>query len=132
MVATVSFMKTGALIAGCVCLLMSCQSKEQYLTKKEFHHKTDSLTAVRFQELKLQSAEDLDRRIAIEVKPKVDSILGKTTLPPSAEKPVSSDEQTHKQDTAVTGRGLLPFSPQRKKPLDSLRTHGRKQPDIVL
>jgi len=56
-------------------LLVSCQSKEKNLTLKQVNHLSDSLTAVYYQELKAKSAEDLDRRIAIELKPIVDSIV---------------------------------------------------------
>lgn len=55
--------------------LASCQSKQEYFTKEELVKKSDSLTALRFRELQKQAAVDLDHRIAIEVKPKVDSIL---------------------------------------------------------
>ncbi|HQE11856.1 MAG TPA: hypothetical protein PLQ78_03830 [Flavipsychrobacter sp.] len=56
-------------------LLASCQSKEKNLTLQQVNHLSDSLTAVYYQELKAKSAEDLDRRIAIELKPIVDSIV---------------------------------------------------------
>lgn len=55
--------------------LASCQTKQEYFTREQLLKKSDSLTAIRFEELQKQAAEDLDHRIAIEVKPKVDSIL---------------------------------------------------------
>lgn len=55
--------------------LASCRTKQEYFTEEQLLKKSDSLTAIRFGELQKQAAEDLDHRIAIEVKPKVDSIL---------------------------------------------------------
>lgn len=60
--------------------LVSCQKKQEYLTKEQLEHKSDSLTEIRFKELEAQAAEDLDRRMAIEIKPKVDSILEKNKI----------------------------------------------------
>lgn len=63
--------------------LTSCQTKQEYITKEQLLKRSDSLTAIRFEELQQQAAEDLDHRIAIEVKPKVDSILeGATGITP--------------------------------------------------
>lgn len=45
------------------------------MTEAEFQAKTDSLTALRMEELTSQSLEELDHRIAIEVKEKTDSIV---------------------------------------------------------
>ena len=64
-----------ALFIFAVVFFGSCQTKQEYFTKEQLQKKTDSLIAIRFQELQKQAAEDLDRRISIEVKPKVDSIL---------------------------------------------------------
>lgn len=57
----------------------ACQTKQEYLTKEQLLQKSDSLTEIRFRQLKKQAEEDLQFRMAIEVKPKVDSILGQTT-----------------------------------------------------
>jgi len=60
----------------CAAFLVSCQKSTQtYLSKEQMEQRVDSLTEIRFKELEKEAAIDLDRRIPIEVKPKVDSIV---------------------------------------------------------
>lgn len=53
----------------------ACQEKQKTLTNKEIKAKADSIFATRVEYLNKQAAEDLDRRSAIEVKAKADSIV---------------------------------------------------------
>jgi two-component sensor histidine kinase len=53
----------------------SCSKEPQPLTRQEISRKIDSLTKVRIDESNEQAKRDLDHRIKIEVKVKVDSIL---------------------------------------------------------
>ena len=57
--------------------MASCSSeqKEQAISKSEFTAKVDSLVGERQGEIMQQAMDDLDRRMAIEVKPKADSIF---------------------------------------------------------
>jgi len=58
-----------------------CTKEEKGLTPQQVQHMADSLYKAKAEKLKQQAAEDLDRRISIELKPKVDSLLGKTAAP---------------------------------------------------
>jgi hypothetical protein len=53
----------------------SCNKEPEPLTKEEIKHKIDSLTAERIKESDEQAKRDLNHRMKIEVKVKVDSIL---------------------------------------------------------
>lgn len=56
--------------------LLSCRPQlKKPLTPAQIQAKTDSIVATRVDDIKKQSAEDLDRRISIEVKIKVDSLI---------------------------------------------------------
>lgn len=64
-----------------VTSLLACHKKEAPpLTKQEIQHKIDSITHIRIKELDDQARQDLSRRIKIEVKVKVDSILNVKAL----------------------------------------------------
>jgi hypothetical protein len=54
----------------------ACQSPPKKYTEEEKNARVDSLSGIKFEELRLQAMEDLDKRISIEVKVKVDSLLG--------------------------------------------------------
>lgn len=66
-----------ALFAAIV-LLASCASQEHKYTQSEIDAKVDSLVGVKMEEINKQAMEDLDRRMAIEVKAKADSIVQAT------------------------------------------------------
>lgn len=73
------------LLTPAVIALNACGKKEKELTPKEIQRKADSIVASKVKKLEQQAKEDLDKRLSIEVKPKVDSIR-KTlldTLPPA-------------------------------------------------
>jgi len=56
-------------------VIASCNKEPQPLTKQEIKQKVDSITSIRIKESDELSRIDLDRRIKIEVKVKVDSIV---------------------------------------------------------
>jgi len=60
------------IILGC---FYSCNKDPQPLTKEEMKHKIDSLIKVRILQSDEQARRDLDDRMRIEVKVKVDSIV---------------------------------------------------------
>jgi hypothetical protein len=65
-----------ALVALLIVFLCSCKAEPQKaLTETEIKAKVDSILVVRSVEIKNQAAEDLDRRMAIEVKVKADSMI---------------------------------------------------------
>lgn len=53
----------------------ACGKKEKELTPAQIRSKADSIVQSKMGKLKQQAKEDLDRRLPIEIKPKVDSIL---------------------------------------------------------
>jgi hypothetical protein len=56
----------------------ACQKKEEELTLQQVQQRADSIYRSKIKKLEQQAQEDLDRRRSIELKPKVDSILGKS------------------------------------------------------
>jgi hypothetical protein len=58
-----------------VSAFASCVKEEQPMTKRQIAQKVDSITTIRMKDLDEQARIDLERRIKIEVKVKVDSIL---------------------------------------------------------
>ncbi|HEY9177405.1 MAG TPA: hypothetical protein VIN07_06920 [Flavipsychrobacter sp.] len=57
-------------------LFTACQNEvAPGMTENEMEAKVDSIVGTRLDELNQQATEDLDRRVAIEVKPKADSIV---------------------------------------------------------
>jgi hypothetical protein len=61
-----------------IVLLASCASQEHKFSQSEIDAKVDSLVGVKMEEINRQAMEDLDRRMAIEVKAKADSIVEAT------------------------------------------------------
>jgi gamma-glutamyl-gamma-aminobutyrate hydrolase PuuD len=59
------------LLAG----LASCTTKEKQWSQAEINAKVDSAVSVRTADMHKQAMEDLDSRLAIEVKAKADSII---------------------------------------------------------
>lgn len=55
-------------------MLYACGKKEQELSPAEINAKADSIVQSKMEKIRRQAKEDLDRRLPIEVKPKVDSI----------------------------------------------------------
>ena len=62
-------------------VFVSCSKEPQPLSKQEVTRRADSLTKVRVNESNEQAKRDLDHRIKIEVKVKVDSILNAKLMP---------------------------------------------------
>lgn len=94
--------KPGLLLLS-ILFFSACQKKSELLTRQQLEHRSDSLTAIMFEVLQKQAKEDLDSRIAIEVKPKVDSILQHRLSPsvpsPSSINPV--DPPQHSRPTNI-------------------------------
>jgi hypothetical protein len=67
--------------------VISCTKEAPPPSKKEINAAIDSLVSQRVQDLQAQASADLDRRIAIEVKAKADSILDARLNPPAKPKP---------------------------------------------
>ena len=61
-----------------VLSLGACQKKEAELTKEQIQQRADSIYNSKVKRLEKQAQEDLDRRMSIELKPKIDSLLGRT------------------------------------------------------
>jgi len=68
-------MKVSKMLLLGLVALASCQHPEIKLSKQQITFKADSIFNARVDELKRIAAEDLDRRQAIEVKAKTDSIV---------------------------------------------------------
>lgn len=61
-------------------MFASCtDTKQKNLTASQIHAQVDSLVGARMDEINRQAMEDLDHRIAIEVKAKADSIVAART-----------------------------------------------------
>ncbi len=71
------------LLLGCV--FSSCNKQPTALTKEEIRFKVDSITKVRIAESDAQAQRDLDHRMKIEVKVKVDSIVNAKLNPASVQ-----------------------------------------------
>lgn len=68
--------KVAILVIALGFLVASCtDSKQKSLTQSAIHAKVDSMVGARMDEINRQAMEDLDHRIAIEVKAKADSIV---------------------------------------------------------
>ncbi len=67
--------KSTAGIVAAVVLLGACKMKNEAMTRSQIQAKVDSLVGIRMNEINQQAMEDLDRRMAIEVKAKADSIV---------------------------------------------------------
>lgn len=53
----------------------ACAKKEKELTPAQINARADSIVHSRMKTLRQKAKEDLDRRLPIEIKPKVDSLL---------------------------------------------------------
>lgn len=61
-------------------MFTACQNEvAPGMTENEMETKVDSIVGTKLDELNQQATEDLDRRMAIEVKPKADSIVAART-----------------------------------------------------
>lgn len=88
-----------SLILFSIFVFFSCTKKEKSYTRQEVRQKTDSILSIEIKNLRRQAKEDLDRRLPIELKPKVDSILKISyKIPPPPE--IEGDTETGK-DTIV-------------------------------
>lgn len=58
----------------CILLFSSCSKEDKTFTQAELEAKADSIFKAKLPLLKQQAEEDLNNRIRIELKPKIDSI----------------------------------------------------------
>ncbi len=68
------YLMTGITVVSCIWL-SACGSKQEGYTENEANAKIDSIVAERIDELNRHYLEDLEKRMAIEVKVKADSIV---------------------------------------------------------
>ncbi len=72
------FMKVSAkniiILTALVPALSSCGKEEQQLSPAQISAKADSIVQSRMEKLRRQAKEDLDKRLPIELKPKIDSL----------------------------------------------------------
>lgn len=94
------------LALGVLCTIYSCNKVAQPLTREQITQKADSLSGIRIRQADEQAKTDLEYRLKIEVKVKVDSILSARML-------AAKTDTIKKPKTAILGR--LP------KPLKSVR-----------
>lgn len=78
----------------CTLLVIGCGPEDVVLEEATVNAKVDSLVGLRMEEAARRSAEDLDRRQAIEVKVKTDSILNarRQTATPVVPQPAPGSE----------------------------------------
>jgi hypothetical protein len=93
--------KKHIIILGVVLLtLNACGKKEKELTPQQVKAKADSIVQTKMDKLKRQAKEDLDKRLPIELKPKVDSILRVSREPQPV--PVFPEDNIGLDDTGTT------------------------------
>lgn len=63
-----------AVLCALIFLFTACGKKEKELTPQQIRAKADSIVRSKMEKMKKQAKEDLDRRLPIEIKPKIDSI----------------------------------------------------------
>lgn len=93
---------TALLVLACCS---GCGNKEDNNNENSISARADSIVGLRMQEINRQAMDDLEQRIAIEVKAKADSIVAARKNPGKAAKPDSvkltaphvSDEEIIKQ-----------------------------------
>lgn len=82
------------MIAAVICLT-ACKARNEAISKSQMQAKVDSLVGARMEEINAQAMEDLDHRMAIEVKAKADSIV---------EAYMAAGAKSDSSKTASTGR----------------------------
>lgn len=90
--------------ATLVLFLGACQKKETELTKEQIQQRADSIYNSKVKRLEKQAQEDLDRRMSIELKPKIDSLLGRTA---QSGKPSAMQEDSAVENTPGTSNSKL-------------------------
>jgi predicted metalloprotease len=93
--------KKHIIILGVTLIALSaCGKKERELTPRQVKAKADSIVRSRMDKLKREAKEDLDKRMPIELKPKIDSILKVSHEPQPV--PVFPEDNVGLDDTDVT------------------------------
>jgi flagellar biosynthesis component FlhA len=99
----------------------ACKKEPQPMSRRQMQHKIDSLTQIRIRESDEQAKQDLDDRMKIEVKVKVDSIISARQNPPK--KDTLNKARAIRPDIAAR-RGLNPVGVPQVR-------HGGVAPTIV-
>lgn len=76
--------KTTVLLLLSACFLLSCRKEGAELSPREIQTQVDAIVKQKEERLRKEAHEDLNRRLSIELKPKVDSILKRTAEPDTA------------------------------------------------
>lgn len=87
----------GTLVVLFLLILTSCQPRQETIAESRRDAIVDSLVALRMEEITRLATEDLDRRRAIEVKAKADSIVEAFS---GRSAPSAPDTKPRKQITA--------------------------------
>ena len=91
-----------------VCLLCACTAKKSVeLTDVQIKAKADSIVSTKMDDLNKQAKEDLDNRMAIELRAQTDSIIDART---------GKTDTTHKAPTSVS-RQVMPVNIFHKRKL---------------
>lgn len=80
--------------------LSACGKKESELTPRQIKAKADSIVRLKMDKMKREAKEDLDKRMPIELKPKIDSILKVSRDPQPV--PVFPEDNIGLDDTETT------------------------------
>lgn len=110
-------MTAGKLISILILItfvLNSCGKTEPPLTPQQIRQKADSLYRIQLKTIKKRAKEDYEKRLPIELKPKVDSIL-KSGLPASPV-PVFPDDNIGVDDTTISGTATNNNTTKPKEP----------------
>jgi len=85
-----------------VMALAACGKEEKELSPAEINAKADSIVQIRVEKMRREAKEDLDKRLPIELKPKVDSIRNQNhTIDPVPVFPGSEDNDAAADDPAI-------------------------------
>lgn len=85
-----------------VMVVAACGKEEKELSPAEINAKADSIVQIRVEKMRREAKEDLDKRLPIELKPKVDSIRNQNhAIDPVPVFPGSGDNDDTDDDPAM-------------------------------
>jgi predicted small lipoprotein YifL len=89
--------------------LTACGKEEKELSPAEINAKADSIVQSRAEKMRREAKEDLDKRLPIEIKPKIDSIRNQN----NAIDPVPVFPDNEAGDDAIDDPGMQPLPEQK-------------------
>jgi hypothetical protein len=95
----------------------SCNEEEKQFSETAIHAKADSIVGARAMELNQQAMDDLEKRMAIEVKAKADSIIAARNPNNPKRAAATPATETPTDTMAMPGRGI--FKARRKADYDT-------------